>query len=161
MFCVEILPWKTGLKAGHACWHTKQSGYDQQNWAHVQSCDNEISEHHMLQIAWGSEAGFTPMMIQCIIHLQFTRHEIHLLTRCRSHFLMNMWSIKTLGHIETYNLVFHLTHQKWPKWLRFSGSPNPTSIMLEKARYNYPCRYRKMTIAKLDTLVKTNKISNP
>ena len=101
------------------------------------------------------------MMIQCIIHLQFTRQKIHLLTRCRSHFLMNMWSIKTLGHIETCNLVFHLIHQKWPKWLRFSGSSNPTSTMLEEARYNYPCRYRKMTITKLDTPVKANKITNP
>ena len=98
------------------------------------------------------------MMIQCIIHLQFTGHKIHLFTRCKTHFLINMWSIKTLGHIQTHNLIFHLTHQVWSKWLIFSGSSNPTSTMLEKASYICPFRYRKMTTTKLETLVKTNKI---
>ena len=73
-------------------------------------------------VAWGSKLVSHQWWFSALFTFNSPDKRFTCLPDADLTFLMNMWSIKTLGHIETCNLVLYLIHQKWPKWL------NPTQL---------------------------------
>ena len=88
------------------------------------------------KIAWGSKVVSHQYWFSALLTFNSPNATFTCLPDVNLIFLMNMWSIKNLGHIQIHNLVFHLTHQKWPKWPRFLG--HPTQLQ--------PCWKRRDTI---------------